>query len=55
MVTFTYEKINTDGIENVQVTETLLTDGEKWYNLNGQRVSSPVKGIYIKNGKKIIK
>lgn len=24
------------------------------YNLNGQRVNSPVKGVYIKNGKKIL-
>ena len=29
------------------------TDGAI-YNLSGQRVSSPSKGIYIQNGKKII-
>lgn len=25
-----------------------------YYNLQGQRVENPVKGVYIKNGKKII-
>jgi hypothetical protein len=30
-------------------------DSEKWYNLNGQRIDAPVrKGLYIKNGKKVI-
>ena len=26
----------------------------KWYNLNGQRVNKPVKGLYITNGKKMV-
>ena len=26
----------------------------KWYNLNGQEVSHPTKGVFIRNGKKII-
>jgi hypothetical protein len=25
-----------------------------WYNLNGQRVELPKKGIYIQNGKKVV-
>ena len=37
---------------------TLLTNWEKVngevYNLNGQRVSNPTKGLYIVNGKKIL-
>ena len=28
--------------------------GEKWFTLQGQRVLNPGKGIYIKNGKKIM-
>ena len=27
---------------------------DTWYNLNGQRVENPGKGLYIRNGKKII-
>ena len=27
---------------------------DAWYNLNGQRVDSPSKGIYIKNGVKVV-
>ena len=25
-----------------------------WYNLQGQRVSQPARGIYIHNGKKVV-
>jgi hypothetical protein len=28
---------------------------DKWYDLNGRRISTPTKkGLYIKNGKKVI-
>ena len=37
------------GIDAVSVDGIL--DGE-WYNLQGQRVSSPQRGIFIRNGKK---
>jgi hypothetical protein len=40
-------------IESVELTETGSAD-EPIYNLNGQRVQSPHKGIYIKGGKKIL-
>ena len=47
-------------IDGVQ-TDISLIDGGSWaadqsevYNLNGQRVSKPSKGIYIINGKKVI-
>ena len=35
------------------VRSTMVTDGA-YYSLNGLRVSNPTKGIYIRNGKKII-
>ena len=28
-------------------------DGE-WYDLSGRRVAQPAKGIYVKNGRKVI-
>ena len=31
-----------------------LTTHDIYYNINGQRIEQPTKGIYIKNGKKII-
>ena len=38
------------------ITTAELTDRQKEvYNLNGQRVAQPRKGIYVHNGKKIIK
>jgi hypothetical protein len=40
----------TTGINNIQRT---LDDGA-YYNLSGQRVETPAKGLYIKNGKKVI-
>lgn len=39
------------GIGNVQ-RETVSDD--RYYNLNGQRVENPTKGLYIKNGKKVM-
>ena len=41
----------TTGIEDVE-DNTVKTSGI-YYNLNGQRVAAPTKGIYIKDGKKV--
>lgn len=42
----------TTGISNSQ--QQSAEDNETLYNLNGQRVDAPQKGIYVVNGKKII-
>jgi hypothetical protein len=42
-----------DGVVKPLNWYTNSTDGP-YYNLNGQRVSRPSKGIYIDNGKKVI-
>ena len=42
----------TTGISNVEAQKGFL-DGE-FYNLNGQRVSQPAKGLYIVNGRKVV-
>ena len=43
---------NTTGIAEI---DTLLrVEDNKFYNLNGQRVSQPKKGLYIVNGKKVV-
>jgi len=47
----------TDAIEEIEAFEAgnkTMGDG-KIYNLNGQRVMKPSKGIYIVNGKKVLK
>ena len=52
-VTFVFDDGEATGIENVDAAE----DSERqdvWYNLNGQRVSRPEHGVYIRNGKKVI-
>lgn len=41
----------TTGINGVKSGEVKT---EKWFNLQGQRVMNPGKGLYIKNGKKIV-
>lgn len=43
---------HTTGIENVEAQKSFL-DGE-FYNLAGQRVAQPAKGLYIVNGKKVV-
>ena len=42
---------NTTGISNVR---SISSDEAAYYTLSGQRVMNPTKGIYIKNGKKVI-
>ena len=42
----------TTGIENIE--NCVENKNAPIYNLNGQRVTNPTKGIYIKNGKKFI-
>ena len=39
---------------NVQSSMFNLQSNEVYYNLQGQRVDNPGKGLYIKNGKKVI-
>ena len=43
----------TTAIEEV-TTDDGNTGNDIFYNLNGQRVSNPQKGIYIRQGKKVI-
>jgi len=41
---------NVTGIENIQ----LATGDDRYYNLNGQHVENPKKGLYIINNKKVV-
>ena len=45
----------TTGIEAINSNpETVKENAREYYNLNGQRVTTPTKGLYIVNGKKVI-
>ena len=44
---------NTTGVETLNVERGTLNDNS-YYNLAGQRVAQPTKGLYIVNGKKYI-
>lgn len=45
----------TTGIEAIDSnSETVKEGAREYYNLNGQRVMNPSKGLYIVNGKKVI-
>ena len=50
VLNYAFEDDETTGIEQPQAMQQ---DGDAVYNLNGQRVEQPRKGLYIKNGKKI--
>ena len=41
----------TNGISNIAADKT----SKEYYNLNGQRIAAPTKGMFIQNGKKVIK
>jgi hypothetical protein len=44
-----------EGTTAIKDLTPTLSEGEgEWYTLQGQRVSKPGKGLYIKNGKKVI-
>ena len=43
----------TTGIESMNIEHSTLNI-ENYYNLNGQRVVAPQKGLYIVNGKKVV-
>ena len=41
------------GIKSV-VRSQFPVDDDAWYNLNGQRIDTPSKGIFIRNGQKVV-
>ena len=44
-----------DGTTSIKnLTPALSEDGGAWYTLQGQRVAKPGKGLYIRNGKKVV-
>lgn len=44
----------TSGTTAIKSINNNLQEDETYYSLNGARVSNPSKGLYIKNGKKVI-
>lgn len=52
-VTIEFNNNNTTGISAVNDSE-FMVNGSDIYNLNGQRVAQPTKGLYIVNGKKVV-
>ena len=50
VLNYTFEDDETTGIHQTQGTQP---QDDAVYNLNGQRVEQPRKGLYIKNGKKV--
>ena len=51
---FSFTDDETTGIEAVNVNPESTNEIREYYNLNGQRVANPSKGLYIVNGKKVI-
>ena len=44
-----------DGTTSIKDLNPVLSEGEgEWYTLQGQRVAKPGKGLYIKNGRKVV-
>ena len=44
-----------DGTTSIKGLTPVLSEGEgEWFTLQGQRVAKPGKGLYIRNGKKVI-
>ena len=43
-----------DGTTGISEAQQRVGEQDVWYNLQGQRVDNPSKGLYIRNGKKVI-
>ena len=52
-ISVTLSLTNTTAIKNVS-TDATTARKDDIYSMNGQKVESPTKGLYIKNGKKVI-
>ena len=50
MATFTISNNSATGIKQLATNR----DNETYYNLQGQRVNTPSKGVFVKNGKKVM-
>ncbi len=50
-ISFGFSNDNTTGIDNVPGSKV---NAQSYYNLNGQRVDQPTKGLYIVNGRKVV-
>jgi hypothetical protein len=48
LISFDGETTGIDGVKRESITD------DRYYNLKGQRVENPTKGLYIKNGKKVV-
>jgi len=48
--------LNGDGTTGIHSIENgkLEMENDVYYNLQGQRVDKPTKGLYIKNGRKVV-
>lgn len=53
-VSIVFEEDNFTGINTIEKKKTVTRNDDIIYNLNGQVVTNPSKGIYIKNGKKFV-
>lgn len=49
----TYDDEGTTGIWTIE-QGALKSERDVWYNLQGQRVDKPKKGLYIRNGRKVV-
>ena len=43
-----------DGTTSIREVKSGEVKGEEWYTLQGQRVAKPGKGLYIRNGHKVV-
>ena len=52
---FTYKEYVIPTSINAMPEESGKAQDEVWYNLQGVRIDNPAKGIYIMNGKKVVR
>ena len=50
-LTFVFDEGNTTGIKAIDNSQLTI---DNYYDLQGRKVVQPAKGLYIKNGKKVV-
>ena len=54
-ITFTIEPSSGDATGINTIPQTVGSDAQTYYDLQGRRIEKPTKGIYIVNGNKVVK
>ncbi len=51
---YAFTALRSEAVDYINNVEQKDDDGEGWFDLSGRKVAAPVRGLYVKHGKKIL-